>query len=565
MCAINIHWSENLFLDHFESHWGEGRNKIMHFIAGRATQLVHLEVINGAHELERAVLESVDKQLKMTHLTSIKLDPGPYSMTSPMMRRILGLPLLQHLDIRQFGVNTHESVWSLKLRSVNSGMRYLDSCVLKHSYAELPHTLRQLLSDLGVIRSTRSLTLVATHIMNHVSLGDWRICWRDCGSVIHDAGVSPTIEELHLRDNVNEIGDHGTSSMDLFELLRSCTNTKVVEHSSTYACYGQIPIFMLASEVRRIASVWPGLTHFGCDSILRNNLSHEADSQMTVADLPQIIGGLPATLKSIRISLQLPKDWDSVVLGTDDHHLNMKTVKLRCNAVDISHTPRSSSSKEIRLIENLNENTIERAVGLLLHYFPSMTRVQMDEHPPQAMEQALHVIKLLRTYHQLYVDPPTSTAGREVLVGDVLIVKNGASSKWKMSTCIVSSPYCHATCMATTISRSHFQALDAAQFFVSPPLGPNLNHIYVRFFPESTRYASSTSPSHLYLKVLQCHVTIRRHPVSSERHCHPGPCRRGKVLQPWKPHATELYHTVEQAYDEMGSIIRAIGVEEGDP
>jgi hypothetical protein len=443
LSAIIINWSMDWSLEDPQTHSAETQHPIVHFITGQATKLAHLElkVVDYVHDAEIAVPEFLVEKLNATDLTSLTLHPGPPSMTSPMMRRILELPLLQRLDVRQFGVAIHISVWSLKLRSMTSGMRDLDSCVLEHSYAELPHTLHQLFNDLDIIRSTRCLTLTAAHTTNRVSLEKWRTCWRDCGTSINNAGVSSTTEELYITDDAASIGDHGASFMEIFELFRQCINIKAVEHSSYYAhLYDESPTFILASEVRRIASIWPGLTHFGSDTILRNDLSHEADSQMTVADLPQIIRGLPATLESIRITLPLPNDWNMVVVSGENRNLNIRTVNLRCNAIDIAKTPETikfDRPKDVRAIEILNENTIERVVGLLLDCFPSMTSVQIDFYPPSVTEKVLSVIKQLRTYsHQPHVDPPTSAGSRKVSVGDVLLIKDAATSA---STCLVSS------------------------------------------------------------------------------------------------------------------------------
>jgi hypothetical protein len=417
MCSITIKWSEDTAAEDDESHSIQGQRELLQFIKERVPGLAHLEVANDlAYDSEGDMPESLSEKLNMTNLVSLKLHPGP-SMASPTMRRILLLPLLQNLEIRYM---EHESDWLLELKSAASGMQELAFCRLQHSYTELPHILHQLLSDLDVIRSVVSLKLSVQQTGNHIPLEIRRDCWRGCGASVPHVQLSSTVEELYIVDDVLTIGDDGASFMDILEGFRHCANIEVVEHSSRYGSTDHRSTYILASATRRIADIWPRLTHFASDARFLYNLSFGGDySWMNIGDLRRIVRDLPQTLESIRIKLRMPEDWDAIPIDiTGYQQWNIKNVELRCRA---DSPPKDSLAVRPDLY------TVQRVVGLLLDYFPSLMGVQVEDYALSDTELALRIIKGLKADNRHLGNCVSGFAGRKVSVGDVFRVENVTS------------------------------------------------------------------------------------------------------------------------------------------
>jgi hypothetical protein len=435
----------------------EEENEIVDVIVECSPKLYNLTLVNLTVGADNLVLEHFFERLDIKHLTSLYLHPGPQSMNSPLMGRLLALPSMQHLTILQ-PVIMHQSSWSLELRSRASGLDYLTYCCLSDSYDRLSITLRELLIDHNIIRSTSSLTISASEYTNPMSIEDWCSFWRDCAASVHQVGLSPTIESLRLEDNYWAVSDHKTCPF-ILESFRECTNAVSIDytlfHAETDEGYRQARrMYGLVSQIQHIAKLWPRMSHFGSDLVFRHDRLQEQqdkdegedgeeEQRMTIVALDQIVQDLPLTLTSIRIAMQMPSNCNSVVITSSNQHLNIKTVQIHSDAVDIAQTlgmVRPDRHYEVQRILGLGRkpNAIQRVIGLLLSYFPSMASVQLGNHPPLVLERALHIIKKLRTIHQLEVD---RVDDREFSAGDVLLIKDGGSSPRKASACIVSPSF----------------------------------------------------------------------------------------------------------------------------
>jgi hypothetical protein len=434
----------------------EEENEILDVIIECSLKLYNLTLVNLTVGADNPGVERFIKSLNISHLTSLFLHPGPKSMSSPLMGRLLALPSMQHLTIQ------HQSSWSLELRSRAFGLDYLTYCCLSDSYDRLLDTLRQLLIGHDIIRSTSSLTISASEHATPISIEDWCSCWRDCAASVHQVGLSLTIEPLRLKDNPWAVGDRNTFSLDFLESFRECTNAVFIEYTlflaETDEGYRQAcRTYGLVSQIQQIAKQWPRVSHFGSDLVFHQdvlqgqqdknegeneneNENEEDERWMNIFDLDQIVRVLPSTLTSIRIGISMPYNWHEVAISSSKQHLNLKSVHLHCDVVDIAEalrTIRPQRNREVQHIRDLgrNPNTIQRVVDLLLSHFPSMTSVKLGNHPPLVLERALHTIQQLRTIHQLEVD---RVDDREVSAGDVLLIKDGGSSPRKSSTCIAS-------------------------------------------------------------------------------------------------------------------------------
>jgi hypothetical protein len=166
-----------------------------------------------------------------------------------------------------------------------------------------------------------SLTLTTTHSQYDIAIEEWRASWRECGATIHSSGLSPTIEALHIKDNVLAIGAGRASSIDALTWFSHCSNIKVVEYSSRSSdgdTNENRATYLLPSDIRLITNMWPSMAHFASDAVFAHGLSRGEDSQMTMVDLPLIIRCLPVEVDSIRMILLLPIDWNAVVFGAED-------------------------------------------------------------------------------------------------------------------------------------------------------------------------------------------------------------------------------------------------------